>query len=292
MELRHLRYFLTLAEELHFGNAAKRLFISQPPLSRQIKELEEELGAILFFRDNKRVELTEAGKFFRKETEMLMKKLASVQQQTYQIHHSLAGEIKIGYISSVDKSKLGLLIQKLQKLYPYVQTKLFELSTIRQIEALDNGKMDIGIIRSPSSSPHLATEQLYKDGFCLAVPNAFDLPATFSTLAKEPFISYHAKYAPVYHNEMLAYCAQMGFMPTLHHECNNISSILELVHLNAGITVVPQSVQYQYSHLAIRFINVDKIAIKTDILLAYAKENEHPVLPIMRQFILDLFKKS
>lgn len=292
MELRHLRYFLTLAEELHFGNAAKRLFISQPPLSRQIKELEEELGAILFFRDNKRVELTEAGKFFRKEAETLMKKLASVQQQTHQIHHSLAGEIKIGYISSVDKSKLGLLIQKLQKLYPYVQTKLFELSTIRQIEALDNGKMDIGIIRAPSSSPHLATEQLYKDGFCLAVPNSFDLPATFSTLAKEPFISYHAKYAPVYHNEMLAYCAQMGFMPTLHHECNNISSILELVHLNAGITVVPQSVQYQYSHLAIRFVNVDKIAIKTDILLAYAKENEHPVLPVIRQFILDLFKKS
>lgn len=292
MELRHLRYFLMLAEELHFGKAAKRLFISQPPLSRQIKELEEELGAILFFRDNKRVELTEAGKFFRKEAEVLMQRLASVQQQTHQIHHSMAGEIRMGYISSVDKSKLGLLIQKLHKIYPYIQTKLFELSTIRQIKALENGKLDIGIIRAPNSSPYLITESLYKDGFCLAVPGSFELPTTFSALAAQPFISYHAKYAPVYHNEMLAYCAQMGFMPTLHHECNNISSILELVHLNTGISVVPQSVQYQYTHLAIQFINPHETTIKTDILMAYGKESEHPALPIMRQFIIDLFGQN
>lgn len=290
MELRHLRYFLILAEELHFGNAAKRLFISQPPLSRQIKELEKELGVVLFFRDNKRVELTEAGKFFQKEAEALIKKLESVQRQTHQIYHSLAGEINIGYISSVDKVKLGQLIQKLQQHYPYIQTKLFELSTIKQINALDNGKLDIGIIRAPSSSPHLITEKLYEDGFCLAVPNSFNIPSVFSALAEQPFISYHAKYAPVYHNEMLAYCAQLGFMPTLHHECNNISSILELVHLNTGISVVPQSVQWQYKHLAVRFVNVDNISIKTDILLAHAKKCEHPIIPIIREFILDLFR--
>lgn len=289
MELRHLRYFLMLAEELHFGNAAKRLFISQPPLSRQIKELEKELGVVLFFRDNKRVELTESGKFFQKEAHALLRKLESVQRQTHQIYHSLAGEINIGYISAIEKSKLGLLIQKLQKIYPYIQTKLFELSTVRQVEGLESGKLDIGIIRAPNPSPYLVTESLYEDGFCLAVPTTFELPTRFSALAEQPFISYHAKYAPAYHNEVLAYCAQLGFMPTLHHECNNISSILELVHLHAGISVVPQSVQYQYAHLDIRFINMEQTSIRTAILMAYRTESEHPVIPVIRELILDLF---
>lgn len=289
MELRHLRYFLMLAEELHFGKASKRLFISQPPLSRQIKELEEELGASLFLRDNKRVELTEAGRFFLKEAQAIFEKLESAKQQASQIHHSLAGEIKIGYISSVDKTKLGQLIQHLQDKHPYLQTKIFELSTEKQISALVQGKMDIGIIRAPNPSPQLNTEKLYDDGFCLAFPKKREVPADFSTLAEYPFVTYHANYAPIYHNLVVAFCAQLGFSPTLRHECNNISSILELVHLNAGISIVPLSVQHQYKHLDIHFIDVENKTIKTEILLAYSKKVEHPAFHILREYILTLF---
>lgn len=290
MELRHLRYFLMLAEELHFGKASKRLFISQPPLSRQIKELEQELGATLFFRDNKRVELTDAGRFFLKEAQAIIQKLESAKQQTNQIHHSLAGEIKIGYISSVDKAKLGQLIQNLQDEHPHLQTKIFELRTEKQINALEQGKMDVGIIRAPNSSPLLKTEKLYDDGFCLAFPKKIGTPTDFSRLDEYPFISYHAHYAPVYHNLMMAFCAQLGFSPTLHHECNNISSILELVHLNAGISVVPLSVQLQYKHLDIHFLNVEDITTKTEILLAYPRKAGHPAFPILRKHIISLFK--
>ena len=292
MELRHLRYFLTLAEELHFGRAAKRLFISQPPLSRQIKELEEELGAILFFRDNKRVELTQAGKYFQKEAYNMMRRLEAVQQQTYQIHHSLAGEIKIGYISAIDKRKMGLLIQRLQQHYPYMQAKLFERPSLRQVEALEQGKLDIGIIRAPNASPQLLSEPLYEDGFCLALPADWLPPIDFAGLMNQAFISYHARYAPSYHNEMLAYCAQLGFVPTLRHECNNIASILELVHLGIGFSVVPQSVQTQYQHLSVQFLPFEEVNIKTSILLAYAKDSEHPALSLMQQFILELFAKA
>jgi DNA-binding transcriptional LysR family regulator len=291
MEVRHLRYFLVLAEELHFGRAAKRLFMSQPPLSRQIKELEVEIGVVLLLRNNKRVELTEAGKFFLKEARDLLQKLDAVKQQTNQIYHSFAGEIKIGYISSADKTRLGKLIQNLQDNYPYLQTKLFELSTEKQINALENGKMDIGIIRAPNPSPRLVTTKLYDDGFCLAFPKAIPIPSDFSTLSAYPFISYHANSVPVYHNQILAFCAKLGFAPNLRHECNNMSSILELVHLNAGISVVPQSVQYQYRHLAIQFHNAENLTIRTEILLAHRRNPEHPVFPILKELMLTLFEK-
>lgn len=290
MEIRHLRYFILLAEELHFGKAAKRLFISQPPLSRQIKELEQELGVVLFLRDNKRVELTAAGKFFLHEAQEILHKLESAKHQAHQIHHALAGEIKIGYISAVDKTKLGQLIQQLQIAHPMLQTKIYELRTEKQIDALQQGKLDIGIIRAPNTSPLLQTEKLYDDGFCLVLPQAMEIPTDFSKLDAYPFISYHARHAPVYHDLMMAFCAQLGFRPTFRHACNNIASILELVHLNAGISVVPLSVRSQYKHLQVQFIALEDNTVHTEILLAYPKKVTHPAFEVLQSQILSLFK--
>ena len=123
MELRHIRYFLTLAQELHFGKAAQKLCISQPPLSRQIKDMESELGVQLFLRDNKRVVLTVAGEHFKKEAAAILAQLELLKQQTNQIYHSFAGEIKISYTSSINKSKLGHLIQRIDEKYPFLKAK-------------------------------------------------------------------------------------------------------------------------------------------------------------------------
>lgn len=291
MELRHLRYFITLAEELHFGRAAKRLYISQPPLSRQIKELEEELGAVLFLRNNRRVTLTEAGRFFFHEASEMLRRLQLAQQLTNRIHGSFAGDVKIGYISSTDKSKLGRLVQEIQRQYPFVQTKLFELSTKQQIKALEDRQMDFGIIRGPNYSAKLQTERLYEDGFVLAIPRGMPLPEDLAQLSRQPFVSYHANYAPIYHSQMIAYCAKLGFTPNLRHECNNVPSILELVHLGAGISVVPQSVQSQYAHLAVDFLNPSESVIRTDILLAYTVEPEHAAFSDLQKLILHTLKK-
>lgn len=290
MELRHLRYFIVLAEELHFGNAAKRLFMSQPPLSRQIKELEKALGVTLLLRDNKRVSLTEAGSFFLTQAKTILAQLESAKQQAHQIHQSLGGEIKIGYISSVDKKKLGQLIHNLHDAHPFLQTKLFELATQKQIRALEEGRLDIGIIRAPNASPRLQSEKLYREGFSLVFPKAMTVPENLALLADYPFISYHASAVPVYHSQMLAFCAQLGFKPTLRHECNNIASILELVELNAGISIVPSSVQHQYGYLGVRFFNVENADIKTEVLLTYQRRQEHPAFSMTRKLMLTLFK--
>lgn len=290
MELRHIRYFLTLAHELHFGKAAQKLCITQPPLSRQIKELEMELGVQLFLRSNKRVALTIAGEHFKKEVGTILAQLELLKQQTNQIYHSFAGEIKISHTSSIDKRQLGRLIQRIDQSYPFLNAKLYELSSDRQIQLLTDRKMDIGIIRAPASSPLLHSLKLYDDGFALMYPKTFDLPDDMSQLSQEAFIAFDKDNAQFYHRQVTAYCAQLGFTPTARHECNNMASIIEFVHLGLGISVVPQSLQEQCRNLNINFLNLGEITLKTDVMLAYSKNSKHPAMDELCSLILQIFK--
>ncbi|NQD71529.1 LysR family transcriptional regulator [Sphingobacterium shayense] len=291
MEIRHIRYFLALAEELHFGKAAQKLFISQPPLSRQIKEMEVELGVQLFLRENKRVTLTVAGEHFKKESTTILAQLELLKQQTNQIYHSFAGEIKISYTSSIDKKLLGSLIMRIDENFPFLNAKLFELSSDRQIQMLTDQKMDIGVIRAPASSPILHTEKLYDDGFSLMYPKNFNLPDDLSMLSEEAFITFDIDYAQFYHGQVLAFCAHLGFAPTLRHQCNNMASIIEFVHLGLGISVVPQSLQAQCNNLNINFLNLGESSPRTDIMLAYNKKSKHPALKELCHLIHQTFKE-
>src|SRR6202012_2420274 len=147
MELRHLLYFKTVAEQLHFRKAAAKLFISQPPLSRQIKELEKELDVLLFTRKDKRVELTDAGKYFKNEVNAIFARLEESKSIVKQIHNSESGEFKIGYISSVYQSHLADVLIAMRNVFPYIKTNLFEIPTLTQIKALEQGNLDVGILR-------------------------------------------------------------------------------------------------------------------------------------------------
>ena len=167
MELRHLKYFLAVAEELNFTKASEKLFISQPPLSRQIAELEEELQAKLFIRNNKKVELTEAGKYFEKEIKEIFQNLERISIKTKKIAENVSGDFRIAYISSIYSSIISDLIKHLKAQFPYVNFKLFEISTTKQIDALEQGKIEMGIIRSPIQSPKIKSHLWFKDGFSL-----------------------------------------------------------------------------------------------------------------------------
>src|ERR1700748_1319249 len=141
MELRHLIYFKTVAEQLHFRKAASTLFISQPPLSRQIKELENELGVLLFTRKDKRVTLTDAGKYFKAEVDTLFARLEESKNIVKQIHNNASGEFKIGYISSVYQTHLADVLIAMRDVFPYIRTNLFEMPTLSQIKALEEGTL-------------------------------------------------------------------------------------------------------------------------------------------------------
>lgn len=292
MELRHLLYFKAVAELLHFSKAAVQLHISQPPLTRQIKELEKELGVLLFRRNNKRVELTEAGAYFLKECDTLIRQLERSKQLVKQIHESTSGEFKIGYISSTPKTALANVLKALRQRYPLLKTRLYEVSTSKQIKALEEGKLDVGIIRAPIHSVQLHIESLDLDKFALVCPVNMPYEVNAAWLKEQTFISYNSNYAPDYHNKLLDCCNRLGFYPEIMHECNNMHSILCMVENELGIALVPVSVKDQYPYLKLVFTEFSNIHVSTEIVLAHHQHTIHPALNYFKRMYNSFYNKN
>jgi DNA-binding transcriptional LysR family regulator len=282
MELRHLLYFKTVAEELHFSNAANKLFISQPPLSRQIKELEEELGVQLFIRNNKRVCLTDAGKYFKGETDAIWARLEESKNTVKQIHANESGEFKIGYISSVYQTYLAEVLKSMHQLFPYIKTSLYEVPTISQIHDLEKGKLDAGILRAPVHSEKLAVKSLFFDPFVVVVPSGVEQFNTYrelvSRIRNSPFIFFNKEFAPYYNDKLMEICERMGFRPDITHEANNVHSILQLVEAGLGVSILPSSLKQQHAYLKVRFVELENIPVNTEVVLAYKPSNKSKAL--------------
>jgi len=281
MEIRHLLYFKTVAEELHFRKAAAKLFISQPPLSRQIKELEEELGVKLFSRSNKRVALTDAGDYFKGETDVILARLEESKSIVKQIHSGESGEFKIGYISSVYQTHLAEVLKSMHLVFPYIKTSLYEVPTITQVLDLEQGKLDAGILRAPVHSEKLAVKSLFFDPFVVVIPanKSFNTHQELVLLLKNsPFIFFNAAFAPEYNDNLLEICHRMGFKPDITHEANNVHSILQLVEAGLGVSILPASLQQQYTYLQLSFIPLEDIPVNTEVVLAYKTTNKSAAL--------------
>ena len=293
MELRHLKYFLAVAEELNFTKAAEKLFISQPPLSRQIAELEEKIQARLFIRNNKKVALTEAGKYFKDEVTALFQNLERITAKTKKIAENVSGEFRIAYISSIYSAVISDLIKHLKEQFPYVNFKLFEVSTTKQISALEQGKIDLGIIRSPVKSPKIKSRLWFQDGFSVVynknliqIKSEKDIP----DLKEETFVFFNKDYAPHYHEVLLELCAFYGFEPQVVHESNNINSIVQLVKNGLGVSIVPSNIAKNNSDAEIGFIELKKVNLYTDVSLITSKEDNSEITKSAVAFLLS-FKR-
>ena len=289
MELRHLKYFLAVAEELNFTKASEKLFISQPPLSRQIMELEEKLQAKLFIRNNKKVELTEAGKYFEKEVTALFQNLERITIKTKKISENVSGEFRIAYISSIYSSVISDLIKHLKEQFPYVNFKLFEVSTTKQIAALEQGKIELGIIRSPVKSPKIKSQLWLQDGFSVVYnKNQIQINSEkeIPNLKDETFVFFNKDYAPHYHEILLELCAFYGFTPKVVHESNNINSIVQLVKNGLGISIVPSNIAKNNTDAEIGFIELKKVNLFTDVSLITSKEDNSEITKSAVEFLL------
>jgi DNA-binding transcriptional LysR family regulator len=280
MELRHLLYFQAVAEELHFRKAAEKLFISQPPLSRQIRELEEELEVSLFERNNKRVALTEAGKYFKTEVDEIFAKIAASRYRLKEIEGSVTGQLRIGYISSVNQQQLIAVLKDIKNRFPYVKTRLYELPTIKQVKALEEDKLDVGIMRAPIKSDKLEVKTLFNEPFVFVFPQGevdhMDTESIQNYLASRPFIFFNKDYAPEYFNKLQEICQRLGFYPDVTHEVNNIHSIMQLVEKGLGVSIVPASLKNSFDHLKLRFVDLKHLPVTTEVVLALKMGNNHP----------------
>lgn len=288
MELRHLRYFLAVANELNFTKASEKLYISQPPLSRQIKQLENEIGAKLFNRSNKKVELTEAGKFFKTEIEHQLHHLESVILKTKKISENINGEYRIGYISSTFSDTIAKLVQFLVKKYPYLNIKLYEVSTVKQILALEQSKLDLGIVRAPLISTKIASQLWFKDSYSLVFNNEkikIDLVNDFSKIKNELFVFFNKDYAPMYYSSLIEICSYYGFSPNIVHESNNINSIIQLVKNGLGVSIVPTSLKNIHIYPELSFLDLNN-NYSTDVLLATPKNEASEITNSAISFLL------
>ena len=219
MELRHLRYFLCVANELHFGRAAKKLHIAQPPLSQQIRQLEEELGLQLFERTKRRVQLTAAGAVFANAMQSVMNQIEQGVQAAQQASRGELGQLTIGFVSSAAYNVLPPILQTFRARFPQVKLTLHELTTAQQQQWFQTGQIDVGFARPPIQDDSIDWRILLRESLVVALPDDHPLAkqgkVSQSEIANEPFILFPRHASPGLYDHIISLCRQAEFSPNV-----------------------------------------------------------------------------
>lgn len=247
MELRCLRYFIAIAEELHFGRAAERLYMTQPALSRQIRRLEDELGLQLLYRTKRSVHLTEAGKAFLPEARRVLQQADHAVQVAKQAARGEIGQIKIAFTASAMHGILPEILKAFRDCYPKVKLDMTEFCTLDQLEALRTKTVDVGFLHPPVNAPFLALAPLQGETFVVALPQHHPLAEQttlqLESLSKEAFILHPRYEGPVLYDQIIDLCKQAGFEPYIAQEEIKHQARIGLVAAGVGIAFVPASLK-------------------------------------------------
>lgn len=282
MELRHLRYFVAVAEDLHFGRAAQRLKIAQPPLSQQIQKLERELGVALFTRSRRSVQLTDAGRALLPEAQRILAAALAAADLARRAGAGEVGHLSIGFVSSAMYLMLPKLLRHLHQDAPNVRVTLRDMPTHNVIDGLLHRTLDLGITRGPARDPGLHMIKLSDDPFIGAFPEDHPLagqgPLDFAAVAPENILIFPRHLRPELYDAVNAVCHRAGFSPTLdEQDVSPHQVILALVAAGRGIALVPESFKsVAYPGVVYRPFTVPPISM--EILLAWHKENEDPAV--------------
>jgi DNA-binding transcriptional LysR family regulator len=247
MELRHLRYFIAVAEELNFTRAAERLHIAQPPLSQQIQHLEAELGFQLFRRTKRTVHLTAAGQVFFEEAGKILQQVDRAIQLGRQTSRGELGQLTIGFVSSSAHNVVPAILQAFRTRCPAVKLELHELTTNEQLQRLRFGQIDIGFVRPPVEEEGINSEIVFREPLILALPETHPLASRAKVelreLSAEPFILFPRSLAPGLYDAIVSLCQQAGFSPIAAQEAIQMQTIVSLVAAEMGVAIVPASMQ-------------------------------------------------
>ena len=247
MEFRHLRYFLAVAEELHFGRAAQRLSITQPPLSLNIQQLEASVGARLFDRDSKGVRLTAAGAAFQDAARALLARADEARQLAREIEGGAVGRLRVGFVGSVLFRGLPQWLARFQAEHPRIEVRLSELNSQEQVDALVRDELDLGFVHTPRVPPELQVQLLHEDAFLCCLPADHALARrrriALADLRNEPFVMFSRRASPDYFARIMAMCGSLGFQPRVRHEVRHWLSVVSVVAQGMGVAVVPAPLQ-------------------------------------------------
>lgn len=283
MELRHLRYFAAVAETLNFTEAARRLAISQPPLSQQIRDLEAELGTMLIARSSRRVALTPAGVAFLAKVRGILDQADRAVAEARAIGAGLAGTLDIGLTGAVLLGGLGALVAAYQRDYPGVAVRLHEMAPSEQEQALIAGRIDVSVLRNPHKSEAYVVEPAWEEAISLALPRGHRLAARrhlrLAALRDEDFVFFRRTDSH-FAEHLRECCIDAGFEPRIAQEVVEAHALLALVENGFGVALLPESA----GRLAPRGVVIRPIeapSARADVSIAYRPDHG----PVVAEFL-------
>jgi DNA-binding transcriptional LysR family regulator len=281
VDLRQLRYFVTVAEELHFGHAAEKLHMSQPPLSLSIQQLEKSFGVMLLLRSNKTVALTSAGAVLYSEARKLLKHAADMEDMAARVAMGIEGRLKVGFVGAMLFRGLPEAINAFQKDNPSVDIVLREMNTTEQIEAVRREQIDVGFIHTGHLPTGIQSKPLLEEPFVCCLPTSHRCAKMakldLRDLADETFVLFPRSVSPHYHDRIVALCINAGFSPRIRHEVRHWLTVVGLVGQNMGIALVPLSMQKAgFSQVVYRPLTDS--TIKSETLCIWPDKESAPAL--------------
>ncbi len=281
MELRHLRYFLAVAEELHFGRAAARLHMTQQPLSRQIQALEADLGVQLFHRTKRRVELTGPGQWLCSEARRILTDVDQTIRTLHRIDQGEIGQLRLCFSPFTLYGLLPDLLKRFRHRYPEVDLSLQELCTEDQVEALRTGQRDLGLLHPPIRDPDLHLHPLPSEPFLLALPAHHPLahqdPISLEQLKDESWILHPRAEGPVLYDQILGLFQTVGLSPRIVQQVTQPQTVLGLVSAGIGLALMPACLQ-NLKRAGVIYRSLQQPTPVLEFALAYRADLTSPLL--------------
>lgn len=280
MELRHLRYFVALAEALHFRRAAERLSIAQPALSQQIQQLERELGVQLLERTQRRVALTEAGTVFLERARLTLSEAAEAVRLARLAGRGEVGHLGVGAVTSALYGVFPDVVREFRQRYPDVHLTLHELPGNEQTRALRAGRIQVSFLRPPIEEDDIAVRVITREPWVVALPTTHRFAGrprlSLRSLAAEPFISFPRELAPVLYDRVIAMCQRAGFSPHIVQEAQ-MQTIVSLVAAGTGVALVPATLQ-NLSRKGLVYKPLSGVSSKLELGVAWRRDDRSPLL--------------
>lgn len=295
-EISQIRCFLAVSEELHFSRAAERLNMTQPPLSRQIRLLEHQVGAQLLDRSGRAVRLTAAGKAFFPEAARILRMAEEAVVTARRVAKGEQGSLAIGFTSSFGYGLLPEIVRRLRERVPGASLTLKELVTTSQIEALDARQLDLGLLRPHAEHSELESVLLATDALILAIPEheagQWPVTPTLDCLNGKPFLMY-SPYEASYFSKLLGACFdRAGVVPDVVQHVGQIHTMLALVRAGIGAALIPgAATSLKFSGILLRKMETEP-ADPVRICCSFRRDNDNPILDVFKREILQTFRSS
>lgn len=296
MNLRQIRYFVTVAQERNFTRAAEILHISQPPLSRQIQLLEETLDVRLFVRSSRPLRLTEAGKVFYEQAMQILSRVEQMKRATQQVGKNERHSLSIGFVPSMLYGGLPSLVKRLRLLRPQLSIQLVEVLSSQQPEALRTGLIDVGFGRLRLSFPDISRLVLREERLMLAVPDDHPLagpenvPVALNQLEKENVILYPKEHRPNFSDSVLSMLRDHNFQPKKTQEVSQLQTALGLVAANMGVSIAPVSIKGLRSDLCYRLLGDESLTIP--VILNYRTNSNTEIIELILDLLIESYEEN